>query len=100
MDGETLLSPVATRALVDRFRATPTDDGGPQRGPLPTLTDRERELTGLAVHGLSNQGIGERLLLSPLTVLTHVHRAMAKLGARDRAQLVVIACQEGLVRAS
>ena len=99
MDGEALLSPVATRALVDRFRASPEGAGGPPRGLLPTLTDRERELTALAAHGLSNQEIAERLFLSPLTVRTHVHRAMTKLGARDRAQLVVIAYQEGLVRA-
>ena len=98
VDGEALLSPVATRALVDRFRASTEGIGGPPRGLLPTLTDREREVTGLAAHGLSNQEIAERLFLSPLTVRTHVHRAMMKLGARDRAQLVVIAYQEGLVR--
>ncbi|MBB3676217.1 response regulator [Modestobacter versicolor] len=97
--GEALLSPVATRVLVDRFLASPDGVGDLPRGLLPTLTDREREITGLAALGLSNQEIAARLVVSPLTVRTHVHRAMAKLGARDRAQLVVIAYQEGLVRA-
>ena len=97
--GEALLSPVATRVLVNRFLASPDGIGDLPRGLLPRLTDREREITGLAAHGLSNQEIAERLVVSPLTVRTHVHRAMTKLGARDRAQLVVIAYQEGLVRA-
>ena len=95
--GEALLSPVATRVLIDRFLSS-RDVGDLPRGLLPTLTDREREITGLAAHGLSNQQIAERLVVSPLTVRTHIHRAMTKLGARDRTQLVVIAYQEGLVR--
>ena len=98
--GDALLSPVATRALVDRFRSSPEGIGGPPRGLLPSLTGREREITALAAHGLSNQEIAERLVVSPLTVRTHVHRAMTKLGARDRAQLVVVAYQEGLVRST
>ena len=99
VSGEALLSPVATRILVDRFLASPDGTNDLPRGLLPTLTDREREITGMAARGLSNQEIAERLVVSPLTVRTHVHRAMTKLGARDRAQLVVIAYQEGLVRA-
>ncbi|MGP3971629.1 response regulator [Streptomyces sp. 6N223] len=100
--GETLLSPAATRALVARFLATPdhSDDtltSPPQR--LASLTAREREMVALAATGLSNQDIAERMFLSPFTVRSHVHRAMTKLGARDRAQLVVIAYQTGLVRA-
>ena len=96
--GEALLSPAATRVLVDRFLSSPDGIGDLPRGLLPTLTDREREITTLAAHGLSNQDIAARLVVSPLTVRTHVQRAMTKLGARDRAQLVVIAYQEGLVR--
>lgn len=96
--GDALLSPAATRVLIDRFLVSPDSISDLPRGLLPTLTAREREVTELAAHGLSNQQIAERLTVSPLTVRTHVHRAMAKLGARDRAQLVVIAYQEGLVR--
>ena len=98
-EGEALLSPAATRTLIDRFlagRDVARESPGKQ---LSVLTDREREVTALAAHGLSNQQIAERLFVSPLTARTHVHRAMAKLGARDRAQLVVIAYQEGLVQA-
>ena len=98
VSGEALLSPVATRILVDRFLTSPGGTDDLPRGLLPTLTDREREITGLVAHGLSNQEIADRLVVSPLTIRTHVHRAMTKLGARDRAQLVVIAYQEGLVR--
>ncbi|MGY1841871.1 MULTISPECIES: response regulator transcription factor [unclassified Modestobacter] len=75
VDGEALLSPVATRVLVNRFLASPDGIGDLPRGLLPTLTDREREITGLAAHGLSNQEIADRLVVSPLTVRTHVHRA-------------------------
>ncbi|MCA2211442.1 response regulator transcription factor [Jidongwangia harbinensis] len=96
--GEALLSPSATRALIDRFLSGPGSAGGPPRGSLATLTDREREITALAAHGLSNQQIAERLVVSPLTVRTHIHRAMTKVRARDRAQLVVVAYQQGLVR--
>jgi DNA-binding NarL/FixJ family response regulator len=62
------------------------------------LTNREREVTALVAEGLSNEDIAERLFLSPATAKTHVNRAMSKLGARDRAQLVVFAYQSGLVR--
>jgi DNA-binding NarL/FixJ family response regulator len=98
--GDALLSPRATRSLIARFLAQPRD-GGPDVRPdaLAALTDREREVTALVAHGLSNQDIAGRLFLSPLTVKTHVNRAMSKLSVRDRAQLVVLAYQTGLVRA-
>ncbi|MET9382526.1 response regulator transcription factor [Streptomyces sp. NPDC002928] len=97
-DGESLLSPAATRVLVTRFLATPepsTDNVLPE--PLTALTAREREVTALVAEGKSNTEIAEDLFLSPLTVRTHIQRAMTKLDARDRAQLVVIAYQSGLV---
>ncbi|MET8040645.1 response regulator transcription factor [Micromonospora sp. NPDC005215] len=96
--GDALLSPSATRALIDRFLSSPAGPGGQPLGSLATLTDREREITALAAHGLSNQEIAERLVVSPLTVRTHIQRAMMKVRARDRAQLVVAAYQQGLVR--
>ncbi|TQS43071.1 response regulator transcription factor [Cryptosporangium phraense] len=96
--GEALLSPKATMGLIGRFLAQP--DATPRAVPerLEVLTDREREVLALVAEGLTNEQIAERLVVSPLTARTHVHRAMAKLGARDRAQLVVIAYQTGLVR--
>ncbi|MBA4863238.1 response regulator transcription factor [Streptomyces sp. PSKA54] len=97
--GDSLLSPVATRALITRFLTTPEPGNHlspPER--LSALTDREREVMALAAEGKSNNEIAEELFVSPLTVRTHVHRAMTKLDARDRAQLVVIAYQSGLVR--
>ncbi|WP_433179629.1 response regulator transcription factor [Actinoallomurus sp. CA-150999] len=97
--GDALLSPAATRALITRFLAAPEPDGHlvpPER--LAALTDREREVMALAAQGFSNDEIAEKFVVSPLTVRTHVHRAMAKLHARDRAQLVVIAYQSGLVQ--
>ncbi|PRY21337.1 response regulator [Pseudosporangium ferrugineum] len=96
--GEALLSPAATRTLIDRFLSGPGSTGDRPRGSLAALTDREREITALAAHGLSNQEIAERLVVSPLTVRTHIHRAMTKVGARERTQLVVAAYQQGLVR--
>ncbi|MEU9501783.1 response regulator transcription factor [Streptomyces sp. NPDC048196] len=101
--GEALLSPAATKGLIAKFLAQGSGpgDGGPD-GPgaerLTMLTGREREVLVLVAGGLSNDEIGEQLAVSPLTVKTHVNRAMAKLGARDRAQLVVIAYESGLVR--
>ena len=65
---------------------------------LAALTDREREMVAFAAHGLGNEEIARRLFLSPLTVKTHLNRAMSKLDVRDRAQLVVLAYQTGLVR--
>jgi DNA-binding NarL/FixJ family response regulator len=98
--GDALLSPRATRSLIARFLAQPADGTPDVRPPaLEGLTDREREILALVALGLSNSDIATRLFLSPLTVKTHVNRAMSKLGVRDRAQLVVIAYQTGLVRA-
>ncbi|MBC7302266.1 MAG: response regulator transcription factor [Nocardia sp.] len=96
--GETLLSPTATRSLIARFLATPTEDVTAHTAELlDALTPREREMTALVATGLSNSEIAERLFVSPFTVRAHVQRAMNKLQARDRAQLVVIAHQTGLV---
>ncbi|MGW7269603.1 response regulator [Streptomyces sp. NPDC054864] len=97
--GESLLSPTATRALVTRFLAAP--EAGDHLAPpesLAALTDREREVMTLVAEGKSDAEIAELLSESPQTVRTHVQRAMAGLDARDRAQLVVIAYQSGLVR--
>lgn len=94
--GDALLSPKATRALLARFAGSssvPLDAKA-----LDTLTEREREMMALAAHGLSNDDIATRAFLSPLTVKTHLNRAMMKLDVRDRAQLVVLAYQTGLVR--
>ncbi|MEU3341034.1 response regulator [Streptomyces sp. NPDC002144] len=99
--GEALLSPAATKGLIARFLAQgdPSDGHDPARSErLDALTVREREVLVQVAGGHSNDEIAERLEVSPLTVKTHVNRAMAKLGARDRAQLVVIAYESGLVR--
>lgn len=120
--GEALLSPAATKGLIASFLAqgdpyTPADtpgadgpdgpggaggatdgSGGRARRPVDVLTGREREVLTLIGGGLSNDEIAERLAVSPLTVKTHVNRTMSKLGARDRAQLVVAAYENGLVR--
>ncbi|MGW0713044.1 response regulator [Streptomyces sp. NPDC002643] len=103
--GEALLSPAATKGLIARFLAQPDDsEAGAGSGDsarserLGTLTGREREVLVQVAGGHSNDEIAERLQVSPLTVKTHVNRAMAKLGARDRAQLVVFAYESGLVR--
>ncbi|MET8023099.1 response regulator transcription factor [Streptomyces avermitilis] len=100
--GEALLSPAATKGLIAKFLAQGDglDDGrDPARAErLDALTGREREVLVQVAGGHSNDEIAERLEVSPLTVKTHVNRAMAKLGARDRAQLVVIAYESGLVR--
>ncbi|MGW0209712.1 response regulator [Streptomyces sp. NPDC003233] len=99
--GEALLSPAATKGLIARFLAQGDGDDGrdPARSErLGALTGREREVLVQVAGGHSNDEIAERLAVSPLTVKTHVNRAMAKLGARDRAQLVVIAYESGLVR--
>ncbi|CAM5399006.1 Response regulator transcription factor OS=Streptomyces tendae OX=1932 GN=GUR47_11645 PE=4 SV=1 [Streptomyces tendae] len=100
--GEALLSPTATKGLIARFLAQ-QDTADAERDParaerLESLTVREREVLVQVAGGHSNDEIAERLEVSPLTVKTHVNRAMAKLGARDRAQLVVIAYESGLVR--
>jgi DNA-binding NarL/FixJ family response regulator len=95
--GEALLSPAATRSLITRFLRQPAqaDPYAPER--IAALTDREREVLALVATGLSNHEIAAHLVVSPATAKTHVNRAMAKLGARDRAQLVVIAYQTGLI---
>ncbi|MGW2051022.1 response regulator transcription factor [Streptomyces sp. NPDC001858] len=97
--GDALLSPVATRALITRFLATADTDGfHALPDAVKALTDREREVMALAAHGKSNAEIAAEIVLSPLTVRSHIQRAMTKLHARDRAQLVVIAYQSGLVK--
>lgn len=94
--GEQLLSPTATRAVIERVVAQPVAQ--PRRAPgLDLLTEREREVTVLVARGLSNTEIGVRLFISPATAKTHINRAMTKVDARDRAQLVVIAYEAGLV---
>lgn len=97
MRGDALLSPAVTRRLISEFVARPADVVA--AADLELLTNREREVVALVAHGLSNDEIAERMVLSPMTAKTHVSRAMTKLGARDRAQLVVIAYQSGLVAA-
>ncbi|MEW2633518.1 response regulator transcription factor [Streptomyces sp. NPDC048389] len=102
--GEALLSPVATKGLIATFLAQGGTGEGDDRQEgdasqrLSVLTVREREVLVLVAGGRSNDEIAEQLEVSPLTVKTHVNRAMAKLGARDRAQLVVTAYESGLVR--
>ncbi|QLH20411.1 response regulator transcription factor [Streptomyces sp. Rer75] len=97
--GDALLSPAATRSLITHFLATP-EPGAATALPehLAALTAREREVMALVADGKSNAEIAEDLFVSPLTVRTHVQRAKMKLGARDRAQLVVFAYQSGLAR--
>lgn len=93
--GEALLSPKVTRRVIERFGgAAPT--ARPVTADLSALTDREREIVGWVATGLSNDEIAAALVVSPATVRTHVSRALAKLNARDRAQLVVLAYQSGL----
>ena len=94
--GESLLSPSVTRRVVAEFSAGASRPTKPHP-QLHTLTEREREIAGLVGEGLSNDEIAARLVVSPATARTHVSRAMIKLGARDRAQLVVFAYQSGLV---
>jgi DNA-binding NarL/FixJ family response regulator len=94
--GDALLSPGVTRRLIEVF-ATRSREPRPRKD-LDLLTDREREVMALVAAGRSNDDIAARLYLSPATAKTHVNRAMTKLGARDRAQLVVAAYETGLVR--
>ncbi|MBL1096737.1 response regulator transcription factor [Streptomyces coffeae] len=96
VEGDALLSPGVTRRLIAEFAAR-------SKAPAPAsvlaeLTEREREVMALVGIGLSNEEIARRLVVSPLTAKTHVSRTMVKLGARDRAQLVVLAYESGLVR--
>ena len=94
--GDALLSPGVTRRLVAEFATRSRQPHASKE--LDVLTDREKEIVALVGEGLSNDEIAERLVLSPATAKTHVSRAMIKLGVRDRAQLVVVAYQTGLVR--
>lgn len=102
--GESLLSPKATRSLIERFLAQPQpapdreDPDARYAVAIAELTDREREIMVLVARGLSNDRIGETLFISSFTVKTHVNRAMVKLDAHDRAQLVVIAYRARLLR--
>jgi DNA-binding NarL/FixJ family response regulator len=93
--GESLLSPSVTRRLISEFASRPAPRPA-STVRVRSLTEREREVVALVAEGLSNDEIGRRLFVSPDTVRTHVSRAMGKLGARDRAQLVVFAYQSGL----
>jgi DNA-binding NarL/FixJ family response regulator len=93
--GEALLSPGVTRRLIEEFVARSPRSSVP--ADLGVLTEREREVMTLVAAGLSNDEIAERLVVSPATAKTHVSRSMLKLGARDRAQLVVMAYESGLV---
>ncbi len=95
--GESLLSSAATTALIQRFLSQPTARLDAKLPVIDALTAREREITTLVAAGLSNEQIAERLFISPSTAKTHVNRAMMKVGARDRAQLVVFAYENGLV---
>ena len=94
--GDALLSPGVTRRLIEEFATRAKDPAG--LPDLDLLTDREREVVGLVAEGLTNEEIARRLIMSAATAKTHVSRAMIKLGARDRAQLVVWAYETGLVR--
>lgn len=91
--GDALLAPSITRRLINRYLTQPQDTGAGAK----ELTNREREAVTLAAQGLSNSQIADRMVISPLTAKTHINRAMTKLHARDRAQLVVLAYESGLV---
>jgi DNA-binding NarL/FixJ family response regulator len=99
--GDAMMAPSVTRRLIDNLVSRGSAPGGSVRSvpghELSRLTEREREILGLVAEGLSNDEIAARLYLSPLTTKTHVSRILAKLEARDRAQLVVIAYESGLV---
>jgi DNA-binding NarL/FixJ family response regulator len=97
--GDALLSPSVTRKLIEEFAARPVRaERTPQA--MEVLTEREREVVALVAQGLTNEEIASELVVSPATARTHVSRAMVKLHARDRAQLVVFAYQSGLIRPS
>lgn len=94
--GDALLSPGVTRTLISEFVSRPSQEV--RAADVRHLTAREREVVTLVGYGLSNAEIAERLVVSPTTAKTHVSRAMAKVNARDRAQLVVFAYESGLVQ--
>ncbi|MEV4295653.1 response regulator transcription factor [Microbispora rosea] len=93
--GDALLSPAVTRTLISEYVSRPPD--ALPTAALEQLTNREREVVALVAHGLTNEEIAAHMVISPFTAKTHVSRAMTKLGARDRAQLVVFAYESGLV---
>jgi DNA-binding NarL/FixJ family response regulator len=93
--GDALLAPSITRMLISRYVAYPLNAGAGTQ--LKELTNREREAVALAAQGLSNDQIADRMVISPATAKTHISRAMAKVHARDRTQLVVLAYETGLV---
>ncbi|GAA3368020.1 response regulator transcription factor [Streptomyces sannanensis] len=93
--GDALLAPSITRKLINRYIAQPVNTS--TGTGLEKLTSREREAVALVAQGLSNDQIADHMVISPLTAKTHINRAMAKLDARDRAQLVVLAYESGLV---
>ncbi|MDX3246770.1 response regulator transcription factor [Streptomyces sp. ME18-1-4] len=93
--GDALLAPSITRKLINRYVTQPLNTGT-DKG-LEELTSREREAVALVAQGLSNDQIADRMVISPLTAKTHINRAMTKLHARDRAHLVVLAYESGLV---
>jgi DNA-binding NarL/FixJ family response regulator len=93
--GDALLAPSITRRLIDRYVARPFNSGAAHG--LEELTNREREAVALVAQGLSNDQIANLMVITPMTAKTHINRAMAKLHARDRAQLVVLAYESGLV---
>lgn len=95
-EGEALLAPSVTRTLIEEFANRP-EHRRPDPKALRELTAREREILALVAAGMSNEEIAEHLVISPATSRTHVSRVMTKLGARDRAQLVVLAYESGLV---
>lgn len=96
--GDALLSPAATRSLIDRFVMAGTTPAATMAASLDALTERELEILRFVGRGLSNLEIADTLVISPHTVKTHVNRTMSKLAAHDRAQLVILAYEAGLVR--
>jgi DNA-binding NarL/FixJ family response regulator len=96
--GDALLTPAATRSLITRYLARPERGQAPSPQRLEGLTGREREVLILVGSGLSNEEIARHLTVSPHTIKTHVNRTMTKLAAHDRAQLVVIAYESGLIK--
>ena len=95
--GESIVAPAVTRRLVERFVRTPLSATSAQSARFAELTERELEVVVLIARGLSNREIAARLFLSEATIKTHVTRALAKLGVRDRVQAVVLAYESGLV---
>ncbi len=95
--GDALLSPSVTRRVIGEFANRPVAAAATGGDRLAVLTEREREVVRLVATGLSNEDIARELVISPLTAKTHITRAIAKLGVRDRVQLVIIAFSDGLV---